>query len=218
MDWFNNKESKNKKNKDSKNSNIMNDNNTKKKKNRFLSCFRPDSMEGFLFPKLLSPPLTLVKNEEQEKVGGGGKKKHRNPRLSRILKAIFTGTFLAKKVRKRKSIQNSFTPETNVIATKTTVNKTDSMKQEDIKLGNNSSLNSTPSPKQWQDKHANIVEENEEERCGSLSKQIVQDKDNNIVEENTNGEGRYATGFFLIRWSSRYLLPKHRLKLKSGLV
>ncbi|KAL4619392.1 hypothetical protein ACB092_06G075600 [Castanea dentata] len=191
MDWFNNRESKNKKNKDSKNSNIMNDNNTKKKKNRFLSCFRPDSMEGFLFPKLLSPPLTLVKNEEQEKVGGGGKKKHRNPRLSRILKAIFTGTFLAKKVRKRKSIQNSFTPETN-IATKTTVNKTDSMKQEDIKLGNNSSLNSTPSPKQWQDKHANIVEENEEERCGSLSKQIVQDKDNNIVEENTDGEGRYG--------------------------
>lgn len=95
MDWFNNRESKNKKNKDSKSSNIMNDNNTKKKKNRFLSCFRPDSMEGFLFPKLLSPPLTLVKKEEQEKVGGGGRKKHRNARLSRILKAIFTGTFLA---------------------------------------------------------------------------------------------------------------------------
>ena len=147
----------------------------------------------------------------------------------------------AKKVRKRKCIQNSFTPETNIIATKTTV-KTDSMKQEDIKLGNNSNLNSTPSPKQWQDKHTNIVEENEEERCGSFSKQIVRDKDNNIVEENTNGEGRYcciialsfplisllgsiywnkvlsffctATGFFLIRRSSRYILPKHKLKLK----
>ena len=149
----------------------------------------------------------------------------------------------ARKVRKRKSIQNSFTSETN-IATKTTV-KGDSMKQDDIKLRINSNLNSTPSPKQWQDKHTNIVEENEEERCGSLSKQIMQDKDNNIVEENTNGEGRYgciialsfslisllgsiywnkalsffctATGFFLIRWSSRYILPKHRLKLKSGL-
>lgn len=95
MDWFNNRESKIKKNKDSKNSNITNDNNTKKKKkNRFLTCFRPDSMEGFLFPKLLSPPLTQVKKEEQEKDGGGGRKKHKNARLSRILKVIFTGTFL----------------------------------------------------------------------------------------------------------------------------
>lgn len=88
---------------------------TTKKKKKFLLCFKPMTMdgleedlvfkyfaveekEGMLLPVISKPSMAPDKKEaqeeEEEEKGGGRRKKGRNVKLSKFLKAVFTGTFL----------------------------------------------------------------------------------------------------------------------------
>ena len=104
-----------KKNDNNKKYSNMNNNTTPttKKKKKFLLCFKPMTMdgleddpvfkyfaveekEGMLFPVISKPSMAPDKKEaqEEEEKGGGRRKKGRNVKLSKFLKAVFTGTFL----------------------------------------------------------------------------------------------------------------------------
>ena len=104
-----------KKNDNNKKYSNMNNNTTTttKKKKKFLLCFKPMTMdgleddpvfkyfaveekEGMLFPVISKPSMAPDKKEaqEEEEKGGGRRKKGRNVKLSKFLKAVFTGTFL----------------------------------------------------------------------------------------------------------------------------
>lgn len=100
-------------NKKKKYGNMNNNNTTTTKKKKFLLCFKPMTMdgleddpvfkyfaveekEGMLFPVISKPSMAPDKKEaqEEEEKGGGRRKKGRNVKLSKFLKAVFTGTFL----------------------------------------------------------------------------------------------------------------------------
>lgn len=111
-------ESKSKKKNDNNNKKYSNMNTTTTtsttKKKKFLLCFKPMTMdgleddpvfkyfsveekEGMLFPVISKPSMAPDKKEaqEEEEKGGGRRKKGRNNvKLSKFLKAVFTGTFL----------------------------------------------------------------------------------------------------------------------------
>ncbi|XP_075669080.1 uncharacterized protein LOC142638896 [Castanea sativa] len=163
-------ESKSKKKNDNNNNKYSNMNNdinttttTTKKKKKFLLCFKPMTMdgleddpvfkyftveekEGMLFPVISKPSMAPDKKEaqEEEEKGGGRRKKGRNNvKLSKFLKAVFTGTFLAKKLNERKLGESSFRSETIIaekgVKTINSVNK-DSLKQDDDNLRVNSNI------------------------------------------------------------------------------
>lgn len=207
------------------NMNNNNNNNTKKNK-KFLLCFRPmtteglddpvfkyiavEEEEGMFFPKILAPDKKEQEQEPEEEKGGGRRKKDRNVKLSRILKAVFTGTFLAKKLRKRKLRQSSFRSETNIATngdkSLNSVNN-NSMEQDVNNLSINSNVSSCSrcsaaftsttlcsSCSSSSASNSRSISQ----RCNSLrsnligSKQRQEDNDNNVQE---HGKGRY--GFYI---------------------
>merc|ERR1712226_913384 len=111
--------------------------------------FAVEEKEGMLFPVISKPSMAPDKKEaqeeEEEEKGGGRRKKGRNVKLSKFLKAVFTGTFLAKKLKKRKLGESSFRSETIIaekgVKTINSVNK-DSLKQDDDNPRINSNISS----------------------------------------------------------------------------
>lgn len=101
-------------NNNKKYSNVNNTTTTTTKKKKFLLCFKPMTMdgleedpvfkyfaveekEGMLFPVISKPSMAPDKKEaqeEEEEKGSGRRQKGRNVKLSKFLKAVFTGTFL----------------------------------------------------------------------------------------------------------------------------
>ncbi|KAK7848089.1 uncharacterized protein LOC111995103 [Quercus suber] len=226
-------------------SNVNNTTTTTTKKKKFLLCFKPMTMdgleedpvfkyfaveekEGMLFPVISKPSMAPDKKEaqvEEEEKGSGRRKKGRNVKLSKFLKAVFTGTFLAKKLKKRKLVESSFRSETIItekgVKTMNSVNK-DSLKQDDDNLRINSNVSScsrrssaftaTPMCSSSSSSSSTSNSRSMSQRCNSFESTLTgansqneqdnngskqrQDKNNNVQKHEKRNRGFYI-GFCL---------------------